>query len=83
VNCAGLDPRHQVRRPGRTHLAGEYEALRRTLLEEIARYETTYGYVSADVPEALSEGTLDETPEVAEWLVAIETLRLLERGREE
>lgn len=47
----------------------------------LLQFEERFGMTSEAMEQRAATGELDETREIASWLMALETLRLLERGR--
>jgi hypothetical protein len=65
--------------------AGEQLATNRRLLiernkERVLAFEKSHGMRSEEMVERLECGKLTETAAIAEWVVALETLRLLRRS---
>lgn len=56
--------------------------LRERMEAEVQVYETRYELPSGRLKAALKEGRITETYEICRWLMAIETLRALDRAVE-
>jgi hypothetical protein len=46
----------------------------------IAKYETMFRFSSADLLRKLSEGTIEETFEICQWVIALDALTSVTRG---
>ena len=57
-------------------------ALEARLRARTNAFETRYEFSSAEVESAVDQGLIRETAEVAEWIIAVRTLRRLERERQ-
>lgn len=72
----------QPTEPSPIELRRNRERLERRLRREIHKYETRYELRSAELEAAVEHGTLRETAEVADWVIAYRTLRALADERQ-
>lgn len=67
--------------PGAEQLAENEQQLIRTLAAELHDYEARYQIPSEDLADALDDGRLHETAEIADWLISLDAYQALTRER--